>query len=103
MDMTVTEVELIPNKPVRHRYRTKIYVWPRGENVLQNLENRRSRPIKAFRQAAKKALEGLGVDHSSLDIRWSQRAGCGCGCSPGFIVEGWNERLYRNDLHVTVE
>lgn len=102
--MNITETKLIAMRDPRrngYKVKTRIYVWPEGETILQNLENRRSRPLKLYRQVAVDALAKLEVDTSKLEIKWSQKAGCSCGCSPGFVVDGWNEKLSGNDLHIT--
>jgi hypothetical protein len=104
--MNITKTKLIPvfetsNRSYRRKVKSRIYIWPEGETILQNLENRRSRPLKLFRQVAADALAKLEVDTSKLEIKWSQKAGCSCGCSPGFVVDGWNAKLSGHDLHVT--
>lgn len=84
------------NQPWRKERKSSdvIYVWIEGENVLENLQNRRSRPSKAY----KKFVLPLGLkeagysDEAAKEIikkaYWSQRAGCSCGCSPGFLTKG---------------
>lgn len=66
----------------RYYSNSKVYVFESGESILDNLENRRSRPSKAYREFVLQA-------HPELEgkIRWSQKAGCSCGCSPGFLVD----------------
>jgi len=105
MNIKIASVDIKPSGQARRRYAVKprVYVWPRGESIIDNLMNRRSRPIKLFRQAAKDGLSAMGVDLSKVELRWSQKAGCSCGCSPGFIVEGFDSKLYRNDVHIDVE
>lgn len=70
----------------------RVYVFPKGESVLDNLVLRRSRPVGAFRDVARQAIKGdpelvpnMPVGQP-LELRWSQKAGCRCGCSPGFIT-----------------
>jgi len=47
--------------------------------------------LKTLRAIADKAAEGLGV---RVD-RFSRKAGCSCGCSPGFVLEGaWNQDVF---------
>lgn len=78
---------------------TRIYVWPKGESILENLENRHSRPrVEWKREILRLFPELVGK------LRWSQYAGCSCPCSPGFIV---NERLRDEqgnpiDIHIDV-
>jgi hypothetical protein len=85
----------------RRNARPRVYVWAKDENVLDNLANRRNRPVALYREAAGKALSLAGVTYTKL--RWSQQAGCPCGCSPGFVLHGaysseWGSRF---DMHVT--
>jgi len=91
------------NVSSRAANKSRIYFWPKGENILENLENRRTRPYNEYRRLLPNVLQAVGVeDGKNLDIRWSQKAGCGCGCSPGFIVNGWDSVLSRKDVHVDV-
>lgn len=104
MQLKVGEIALRHNgvSPGRHR-KTRVYVWPKGETVMDNLMNRRSRPINEFRSAAYRALSCMGVDLTRVDLKWSQKAGCSCGCSPGFIVDGYDPVIDGKDMHVDVE
>lgn len=66
---------------------TRVYFWPQGENMLQNLENRRSRPYEDYRWLLPAVLMQAGIPVEYADgARWRQKAGCTCGCSPGFII-----------------
>lgn len=90
----------------RWRVKSRIYVWPKGETILENLENRRSRPVSIMRPLVKQLVEELDpvspniMSGARYTIRWSQKAGCRCGCSPGFILDGWGPKLSGYDVHV---
>jgi hypothetical protein len=58
---------------------SRVYVWPKGETILENLMNRRTRPYTEYRKL-------LADQPFMKGARWSRTAGCGCGCSPGFIL-----------------
>lgn len=86
----------IKNLKTRKRERNKrsgtypkprIYFFHSGETIVDNLMNRRSRPSNLYREVLKTIFEQLGMD-SKTKVVWSQKAGCRCGCSPGFIVQG---------------
>lgn len=102
MELKVAKIDTRDAEVKKFSYKSKIYIWPEGESLLDNLINRDSRPLKAYRAVMEKALDSLGISRDGLEIKWSRKAGCGCGCSPGFIVDGWNAKLHRKDLHVTV-
>lgn len=73
----------------RREYNAKprVYVWPQ-ETIIENLMERRNRPVKLFRYLATRALESEGL--TRVKLRWSQTAGCSCGCSPGFILDDFS-------------
>ena len=68
------------------RYGTKprVFVDVANESLVENLENRRNRPVKVYRDIVKQALTEAEIGIKSL--LWSQHAGCTCACSPGFIL-----------------
>ena len=79
--------------------KTRIYVWPKGESLLDNLQNRKTRPYSVFRKEVIPAVLAQLNLPSDVKVKWSQYAGCSCPCSPGFIVASGH---YRHDVHVTV-
>lgn len=81
----------------RPAQKARVYFWPKGENLLQNLTNRRNRPINLWRELLPAALKQASILCSTGNV-WSQKAGCGCGCSPGFVLNG----PQGVDVHVTV-
>ena len=78
----------------------RVYVFPRGESVLEQLVDRHSRPYRVYRkEVLPQVWEQLGIDPASVKVRWDQYAGCSCPCSPGFVVT----RGYKGqDLSVSV-
>lgn len=80
-------------------HRPRIYVWPEGETIMENLQNRRGRPYNVYKKEVLPALfRVLGL--RDITVGWSQKAGCTmCPCSPGFIVKDGNVPW---DIHVTV-
>ena len=80
-----------------------IYVWLEDENVMENLMNRRDRPSKAYKEfVLPLGLKELGYteDEAKAIIKkayWSQKAGCQCGCSPGFLTKG----MKQGEAHIT--
>ena len=74
-------------------------------NVIEDLMNRHRRPYAAWRKAVRRALAGVNIDLSKM--AWSQKAGCSCPCSPGFVLNKQNlevngEVFYLYDIWVTL-
>jgi hypothetical protein len=61
--------------------RSRVHVFVENETMLENLTDRRNRPSKLYRKIVEDQFPTLAGQ-----ITWSQKAGCGCGCSPGFIT-----------------
>jgi hypothetical protein len=70
----------------RYNAAPRIYVSIEGENILDNLQNRTSRPSRLYAEAVAPALAALGLADTCKGS-WSQYAGCTCPCSPGFVVK----------------
>jgi hypothetical protein len=75
----------------------RIYVWPTGESIMENLMYRRSRPHTAWKKCLPLAFEAVGLDRDTK-CGWSQKAGCSCGCSPGFVLRDWTWF----DMHINI-
>lgn len=100
MFLAVTKVEKRWRRNCRFGARARVYISAtKAEDVVEQMINRRRRPYTEYRkQVMPKVLKELGYP-ADTKYRWSQRCGCDCGCSPGFILkEGWDE-----DIYVTVE
>lgn len=97
--MEINKIEVRYSSEKRS-HKSRIYIFHSKESILENLVNRRSRPIDQYReimpQILKKYQEETG--YMPEKVRWSQKAGCSCGCSPGFIVDAH----YNREVFVTV-
>jgi len=106
MDVQISDITITPrhfSRPPRYTTsRSIVYVHPVGETLIDNLMNRRNRPIKLYREQAIEALKERGVEYSTLS--WRQKAGCPCGCSPGFIAEDvrFNGEYQALDIRVDI-
>lgn len=76
--------------------RTKIHFFLIGENIIDNLTNRHSRPYTEFKKHLPEVFKKAGIDLNAK-YRWSQKAGCSCGCSPGFVVEDYQRKFVAVD------
>ena len=77
---------------------TRIFVWPEGESIMDNLANRRQRPHTTYKKEVIPAVLKAMDLPADTKVRWSQYAGCSCPCSPGFIITGHS----RHDVHVNI-
>lgn len=89
----------------RYGRQPRVYVSVEDESLIENLENRRNRPVKVYRDIVKQALQEVEIGVEKL--RWSQHAGCTCACSPGFVLTT-SGNTYRDaymmiDMWVTVK
>ena len=81
-------------KVMKKRTTAKVFVFPKGESIFENLLNRHARPHKLNAEVLAKDVESMLRESNLLPegvpfkMSWSQKAGCSCGCSPGFIVKG---------------
>lgn len=102
------EVKLSLIREPWKQQKPRIYFWPEGESILENLANRRNRPYTEYRRylddvlrlASKMAERNYLADAKA---NWSKHAGCTmCPCSPGFVLSGPNVDLFGYDIHVTI-
>jgi hypothetical protein len=79
------------NEP--YKASNKLFIWPDGESVMDNLFNRHNRPSKVWKEELIPAIIGKlkEVNPEVYEIvhneewGWRQKCGCSCPCSPGFI------------------
>jgi hypothetical protein len=60
--------------------KTRVYWWYRNDKTLD------ADAYKTLKKAVVTILTGFGHKIKTSDIKYSQYAGCTCGCSPGFIL-----------------
>jgi len=81
----------------RPRDPSRVFLSFEGETIIDDLNNRVSRPYTIIKPLLIEKLKAEGIPFEKL--RWSQKAGCrDCPCSPGFILEG----NYGKDFTLTV-
>jgi hypothetical protein len=104
--MKTKEIEIIDGE----RYgNVRVYVFFEddpialpGQEREDQAEELKKPEVKSIAwRALRRALRKLNATHTSLPtkIAYSRKAGCSCGCSPGFIVKGL--KSYSN-IYVTV-
>jgi hypothetical protein len=81
----------------REQQHTRVYFSPVGESVWENLILRHDRPYQLYRDLMPEVLAKLGMpdeQRQNVKFRWSTKAGCSCGCSPGIVLD---RALYGED------
>ena len=95
-NVKVTEESYSDRKREPYKYRNKMYVWVSGENVLDNLMNRRNRPHQFYKKEIIPLIMEMIKEQNSVayekikDQQWGWRQKCGCSmcpCSPGFVSD----------------
>lgn len=88
--ITINGVEQQVEVRVRYSFderwgkKPRVFVEVADEGLVENLENRRNRPVKVYSKIVRAALAEANIGIEKL--LWSQYAGCTCACSPGFIL-----------------
>ena len=95
---TITEIVKRP----ADKSKPRLYFFHSGENVLENLQNRHSRPSQIYKELFPQIEKELKLSNS-MKASWSQKAGCGCGCSPGFIIMNAFEIGLYDDIYVDIK
>lgn len=69
--------------------RVRLFIETKDESVAENLMARmfgHSAPYKTYRQEVlPRVFKKLKIDPAK--VSWSQKAGCSCGCSPGYVLD----------------
>jgi len=79
--------------------KSRIYFFVK-ETILENLENRRCRPHTEYLKLVPDVLKSVPILRipNDIKVKWSQKAGCHCGCSPGFILDNY----FGKDIYVDI-
>lgn len=102
-EATAQEVKIIEataRKKEKYGSKPRIYIFLSGETIWENLDARWDRPYREYRKLLPE-IYGLFNIPADAKASWSQKAGCSCGCSPGFILDGYY--YSENDMFVTIK
>ena len=81
----------------------RLYIHHTGETkLLDMIINRKFRPADLYKKEIIPAIKKVLKDtlDNGVTFQWSQKAGCSCPCSPGFIVKSYKYPI--KDIWVTV-
>lgn len=101
--MKITQVKVLKIDAMSRQKTGHCYFFLVGESIIENLQNRRSRPHKEFRKLLPEVFKKTQFENlwneGHIKANWSQYCGCSCSCSPGFRLVG----LYGYNIFVDVE
>jgi hypothetical protein len=95
LEMTVVETGIHGDREYK---KGRLSIFEKSETLAENLMRRHNRPHKLYRQVIPEAVDLLLTQHKEeckehditketfSKLHWSNKAGCSCGCSPGFIM-----------------
>lgn len=97
MKITIKESKSVINKII-------VYIF--NGNVIKHLFTRNKLPYNTYKKEVlpdviKELKEKSKIELKPNDFHWNKRAGCCCGCSPGFIAKV-PQIHYGYEIHVTV-
>jgi len=102
--MKATIVSIEESAGEKRQKKARIYFSHQGESVITNLVERRSRPTFVYKNFFPQVLEYMKLKPEDYKFVWSQKAGCTCGCSPGFILQPKTTNVCLNkDIFVTID
>lgn len=88
--------------------KTRIYFFVDTDGPATDLFSgtRFNKPHKSYRSMLPEVFKQLGygteaIKQMILSCSWSQKAGCSCGCSPGFVMKN-REHTSGTDIFVDI-
>lgn len=78
------------NAPSR---KDRVYIDFEDETLLENFSRRDAKPSRDFKEFVLDELVRARHIEDETTLSWSRTAGCGCGCSPGFIASSRKGRV----------
>ena len=87
MQLVVTEVKKHIVQGRNRSAQTRIYLWKNKQSIGDNLLSRGREPVALYRRDLLPAISSQVPEVAGNNWTWSSKAGCSCGCSPGFIVK----------------
>ena len=83
--------------------KVRLFIETKNESLVGNLTFRHARPYKTYRKfVLPVVLEKLGLSFLP-GASWSQKAGCYCGCSPGYILDIHPSKVGYEAVWVTIK
>ncbi len=93
IEVQISEACFDSRRGTSHKSDSHMYIFPKGESLLENIYNRRNRPYQMYKKEVIPLVLGYMEYHypeiyskfRHTEWRWSKNCGCtSCPCSPGF-------------------
>lgn len=85
-----------------HNNKPRIYVWLVGSNILEDLSERPELDSdNPYYGLMADIVAHTGIQ-GEIKSTWNKKAGCQCGCCPGFVIKSTEIPLGHVDIHVQV-
>lgn len=95
--VSVKKMEKYGQKPIS---RVRLFVMTDGEELMSDILNRFNRPYEAYKAEVLPMV--LKNELWLAKASWSQKAGCNCGCSPGFLLDVDPAKVGYEAVYVTI-
>lgn len=82
--------------------RVRLFLETKDETLCENLAFRHSRPYKTYKQFVLPTVFAK-LKISPAKASWSQKAGCSCGCSPGYLLDIDPQEVGYEAIYVTIK
>jgi hypothetical protein len=86
-----------------HKFtKVRLFVFHSKETIIENVIGRRKRNVTLYREVLLPQVFKKLKLPPNIRASWSQKAGCSCGCSPGFILDTLPLRRGYDAIYVKV-
>ena len=70
--------------------RSIIYIFINSPTVMKEIQEKKDKYQNVIRKEVLPTVFKKAKMPLNTRVIWSDKAGCSCGCSPGFLITGYN-------------
>jgi len=99
----ISEIHLRRRDRSEKAKKPRIYLFAENYNPIEDMKSgeRWNKPHLQIKPLLAEVFRRLGHEIVGWTFTWNQKAGCGCGCSPGFVVGGCPTNIEIFDVWLT--
>jgi hypothetical protein len=98
--MKITKIKTMEHYGTRPLSKVRLFIHQTSKNFMTE---RFGAPVSVFREEVLPLVKIEQMIASNVKARWCQKAGCSCGCSPGFILDVHPTNVGYEAIWVTVK